>query len=98
MGEKLWRFHLSGRPALDFANTVSWRASGRPIERLESVEDLVRWAKQSRVITDRDARQLAQQARRKPAPTTAGVARGRVFPQAIYRVFSMIADGHQPNP
>jgi len=97
MAEKLWRFHLSGRPALDFANTVSWRASGRPVERLESAEDLVRWAKQSRVITDRDARELAQQARRKPAPTTAAVARVRVLREAIYRVFSMIADSHQPN-
>jgi len=97
MAEKLWRFHLSGRPALDFANTVSWRASSRPVERLESAEDLVRWAKQSRVLTDRDARQLAQQVRRKLAPTTAAVARVRVLREAIYRVFSMIADSHQPN-
>jgi predicted RNA-binding Zn ribbon-like protein len=97
MAEKLWRFHLSGCLAIDFTNTVSWRASGRPVERLESVEDLVRWARQSRVITDRDARQLAQQARRKLAPTTAAVARVRGVREAIYRVFAMIADGHQPN-
>jgi predicted RNA-binding Zn ribbon-like protein len=97
MAERLWRFHLSGCPAVDFTNTVSWRASGRPVERLESAEDLVRWASQSRVITDRDAHQLAQQARRKPALTAAAVARVRGLREAIYRVFSMIADGHQPN-
>jgi predicted RNA-binding Zn ribbon-like protein len=97
MADKPWRFHLSGCPAIDFTNTVSWRASGRPVERLESAEDLVRWAKQSRVITDRDARQLARQARRNPARTTAAVARVRGLREAIYRVFSMIADGHQPN-
>jgi len=97
MAERLWRFHLSGCPAIDFTNTVSWRASGRPVERLDSAQDLVRWARQSRVITDHDARQLAQQARSKPVPTIAAVARVRSLREAIYRVFSMIADGHQPN-
>ena|SRR2546426_2994650 len=97
MAETLWRFHLSGCPAIDFTNTVSWRASGRPVERLESAEDLVRWAKQSRLITDHDARQLTLQARRNPAPAAAAVARARVVREAIYRVFSMLADGLRPN-
>src|SRR5881409_3610840 len=97
MAETLWRFHLSGCPAIDFTNTVSWRASGRPVERLESAEDLVRWAKQSRLITDHDARQLTRQARRNPAPAAAAVARARVVREAIYRVFSMLADGLRPN-
>lgn len=98
MPRKVWRFHLSGgRLCLDLANTVSWRASGRPVERLKSAEDLIRWAQQSRVITNREARQLAHQVSRKPARAAAVVARVRVLREAIYWVFSTLADGQAPN-
>jgi predicted RNA-binding Zn ribbon-like protein len=92
-----WRFHLSGRPSVDLANTVSWRASGRPVERLESVGDVVRWATQCRLIGDRDARELARQAKGNAARAALAVARIRALREAIYRVFSRLADGHAPH-
>ncbi|HEY3097858.1 MAG TPA: ABATE domain-containing protein [Methylomirabilota bacterium] len=97
MGDKLWRFHLSGCLALDLANTVSWRASATPIERLPSADDYIRWATQARVVTPRDARQLARQARRKPAETAAAVAQAHRLREAIYRAFSALADGARPS-
>jgi len=97
MADKAWKFHLSGCPALDLANTVSWRPSERPIERLAGAEDYIRWARQSRVITDREARELTQQSRRKPAEAAAAVARVRTLREAIYRAFSALADAGKPD-
>src|SRR5262245_46998918 len=97
MADGLWRFHLSGCLALDLANTVSWRASDRPIERLESAEDYIRWASQSRAITEREARALTQQVRRKPADAAAVTARVRMLREAIYRAFSALVDRDDPD-
>jgi predicted RNA-binding Zn ribbon-like protein len=97
MPRKFWRFHLSGHLCLDFANTVSWRASSRPIERIERAEDLVRWARQARVIRDREASQLVEQARRRPAEAALAVARAYVLREAIYQVFSTLADRRAPD-
>jgi predicted RNA-binding Zn ribbon-like protein len=97
MPDRAWKFHLSGCLALDLANTVSWRPSERPIERLAGAEDYIRWARQSRVVTDRDARELTQQARRKPAEAAAIVGRVRMLREAIYRAFSALADDDEPD-
>jgi len=97
MADRLWRFHLSGCLALDLANTVSWRASDSPIERLASAEDYIRWASQSRAITEREARELTQQARRKPADAAAATARVRMLREAIYRAFSALANRDDPD-
>jgi len=97
MADTVWTFHLSGCLALDLANTVSWRSSETPVERLESADDYIRWARQSRVITDREARELMQQARRKPAEAAAVIGRVRTLREAIYQAFSALADGDDPD-
>jgi predicted RNA-binding Zn ribbon-like protein len=97
MPPKPWRFHLSGgRLCLDLANTVSWRASGRPIDRLERGEDLVRWARQARIITEREAVRLVAAVRDTPAQGRAALTQARVFREAIYRLFSALADDRAP--
>lgn len=97
MADRPWKFHLSGCLALDLANTVSWRPSEKPIERLASAEDYIRWSRQSGVIGDREARELTQQARRKPAEAAAVIGRVRTLREAIYRAFSALADREDPN-
>jgi predicted RNA-binding Zn ribbon-like protein len=97
MADRPWTFHLSGCLALDLANTISWRASDTPIERLASVEDYIRWAKQSRLISDRETRELTQQARRRPAEAAAAIAQVRRLREAIYRVLSALADRADPD-
>jgi predicted RNA-binding Zn ribbon-like protein len=84
-----WRFHLSGgRLCLDFANTVSWRRSGQPIERLQTYRDLIEWARQSGVLSAPQADALEREARRRPVVAARLLARGRMLREAIYRVFS----------
>jgi predicted RNA-binding Zn ribbon-like protein len=98
MPTPVWTFHLSGgRLCLDLANTVSWRASARPIERLERAVDLVRWARQAGVLTARDGLRLVGEIRRHPARSDRALAAVRAAREAIYRVFSALADGEAPD-
>lgn len=96
---KRWAFHRSGgRLCLDLANTVSWRGSGRPIERLPTYGELVEWARQSGVVTAPAARTLERQADRRPAAAARVLARARALREAIYRVFAGLAAGRPPVP
>ena len=95
---KGWIFHLSGvASCLDLANTVSWRRSRQPIERLNEYGDLVEWARQGGVLTAAEARTLAHEARRQPLAAARLLARTRALREAIYRVFSGLAVGTQPD-
>ncbi len=63
-----WIFHRSGGSlCLDLANTVSWRRSHQPIERLPAYGDLVEWARQSGILTAPAARALEREGRRQSA-------------------------------
>lgn len=92
-----WTFHLSGGPvALDFANTVSWRRSDRPIERLPEYGDLVEWARQSNILTAPAARALVRSARRRPSAATRVLARAWALREVIYRVLAGLGAGRAP--
>lgn len=93
---KRWQFHLSGRACLDLANTVSWRRSRQPIERLNDYGDLLDWARQSRVLTAAESRGLERAARRRPAAAAQVLRRARSLRETLYRIFSKIADGAEP--
>src|SRR5207302_1359748 len=86
------------RLPLDLANTVSWRRSADPIERLRDYGDVLEWARQARVITPREARTLARAAARHPRQATAVLGRVRILREAIYRVFAALARGQSPSP
>jgi predicted RNA-binding Zn ribbon-like protein len=95
---KRWIFHLSGGSScLDLANTVSWRRSSQPLERLNGYGDLVEWARQSSVLTPTEVRALAREARRRPLAAARMLARARVLRETIYRVFSGLAVGTRPD-
>jgi predicted RNA-binding Zn ribbon-like protein len=92
-----WTFHLSGgRLCLDFANTVSWRAGGRSVDRLAEAADLVRWARQARVVTECEAAEFAAAAREGPGRAASTLRRARRLREATYRVFAAIADRRAP--
>src|SRR5947208_2889605 len=96
-GRAHWRFHLTGgRLCLDLANTVSWRAGGRPIDRLPSYPELVSWARQAGVVTDPEARRLVAEAARRPREAGRVLGRARVLRDAIYRVFADRSAGRAP--
>lgn len=94
-----FKFHLSGgRLCLDFANTVSWRSSARPAERLRSYIDLVSWSRQAGLVTAGEARRLGRGAARRSAEAARVLKRAVEGREAIYRIFSRIADGLPPAP
>jgi predicted RNA-binding Zn ribbon-like protein len=91
-----WLFHLSGFLCLDLANTVSWRGSGRPIERLARYEDLLAWGRQTKVLTEREVRRLAAEAKRRPADTARALAGVITVREAMYRIFAGLAHRRVP--
>src|SRR5262247_3065330 len=94
-----WIFHRSGGPVcLDFANTVSWRRSDRPIERLREYGDLVEWARQSGILTTPAAKALVRSVRQRPATAARVLARTQALREVIYRLLAGLGAGRPPAP
>ncbi len=94
-----WVFHLSGgRLCLDFANTVSWRRSEEPIERLNTYSDLVAWSRQAEILPRREATHLSWAGIRRPAEAARVLRVAVELRELIYRIFSRIAGGGRPRP
>jgi len=89
--EPSWTFVLSGGVVcLDFANTLSWRWSGQPIERLTSYGRLVSWAKQDGIVTGGEAARLRRVAARQPARAQLVLTRGVALREAVFHIFSAV--------
>ena len=90
-------FELSGgRLALDFANTVDSRPTGRRKDRLGSYADVVAWSRQAKVVTPALAGALLAAARRRPALRARAFARAVGLREALFRAFSRLAGGATP--
>lgn len=85
-----FRFDLSGGVlSLDFANTLSGRIDpDKRADHLESYDDLVAFARQSKLIATADAKQLLAQASRRPNEIRRVLRKAIALREAIYRVFS----------
>jgi predicted RNA-binding Zn ribbon-like protein len=94
-GEHVFEFS-SGRLCLDFANMPGSRSSGQPVEHLSSYEDLASWGRQAGVLTEAQAQRLLQEAARRPADAEATLRWAIALREAIYRVFSVVANERQP--
>jgi predicted RNA-binding Zn ribbon-like protein len=81
---------------LDFANTVDRRPSPTPLERLRGYGDLATWAAGAGLLSARDARALAERARRQPAATAEVMRQATRLREAIYRVISAVASRRPP--
>jgi predicted RNA-binding Zn ribbon-like protein len=93
-----WQFHLAGDAlCLDFANTVSWRRSSRPIERLASHTDLVAWARQSALISANDALALNRAAAANPLQAARRLAAARRLREVVFRIFAAVSEGRVPD-
>jgi predicted RNA-binding Zn ribbon-like protein len=87
---------LGGRHSLDFANTADWHASDSPIETLTSYSELVVWSVHAGILAEHQSRQMLTEAERLPADSTAVLNRAIALREAIYRIFSAITHGHEP--
>jgi predicted RNA-binding Zn ribbon-like protein len=90
-----YQFDLSGgNLALDFANTVSRRnIPERRSEHLGSYDDLVAFARQSKLITQHEDAELRARARKPVADGERLMRKALTFREAVYRAFSGLAAG-----
>lgn len=95
--KRLFDLTLTGQLCLDFVNTIDWRASERPQELINSYADLLRWARHTSVVTEREARRLTLEAAHHPALAGKALKSALALREALYRIFSAIAQGQEPS-
>jgi predicted RNA-binding Zn ribbon-like protein len=83
---------------LGFANTLEDRLTGHPHETLNSYGDLLAWSCRRGILTEREAEHLAQRASRRPAEAASTLERAIALREAVYWIFSAVADSHSPPP
>jgi predicted RNA-binding Zn ribbon-like protein len=89
-----WKFHLgAGSLCLDFANTVSWRRSNAPIERLDTVADLASWSRQVGLITRSREQAIIGAAARHARQSSALLRDARRLREAIFEVLGSVSEG-----
>jgi predicted RNA-binding Zn ribbon-like protein len=87
---------LGGRLSLDFANTVDWHASQHPVEFLTSYSELAAWSVHAGILIQEEGEHLRREAAARPVDAEAVLSRAISLREAIYRVFSAISHGLQP--
>ncbi len=101
MGERVaeleWELR-GGVACLDFANTVGWRASERPVEYLNRYPDLLSWCVSAGLLDGTEAEALGRRAELEPEAARVVLTRTVGLREAIYRVFSAAAGGEDPSP
>lgn len=88
---------IGGAICLVFVNTGSARREGPFKDRLSSYSDLVTWAELAGAIAPAEADGLRQLAASNPDGAGAVLDRGRLLREAVYRLFSGLASGKQPD-
>jgi predicted RNA-binding Zn ribbon-like protein len=92
-----WTFHLGcGALCLDFANTTSWRGSGAPVDHLPTYGELIRFAQQSKLLSEEDAARLRRESARRPEAAARALRKAVTLREALYRIFARLASGHSP--
>ncbi|HEY7976321.1 MAG TPA: ABATE domain-containing protein [Ktedonobacterales bacterium] len=94
MGEPMDRAAEAHQPmALDFVNTVDWRNTRQPTERLNGYADLVTWLCAADALTPSVGQRMLAAAGADGEGAQAAFARARALREAIYRVFAAVARG-----
>ena len=94
------RFEFIGDdPALDFVNTIDNRDDPeRRKELLSSYADLVAWGRGAGLLAEAEAERLRLKAAKSSAQARAAVRRAKILREALYRIFSAVAEERQPAP
>jgi len=87
---------IGGKLCLDFTNTVDGHRLTCPVEQLTSYDELVSWSEHAGVLDAAVASQLHQKANDYPDTAAAVLKRAITLREAIYRIFSAIANGRKP--
>jgi len=82
---------LAGNSGLDFANTVNSRTAAHPEELLTDYARLLQWGEEAGVITKKTAERLSAAGQAAPGRAQASLRNALVLRDAIYDVFSAVA-------
>ncbi len=82
-----------GLLCLDFVNTVDDRTDEHPQELLVDYDDLVAWSSQARVLSEREAQELREKAKKHHAEANRALRRAVEVREAIFRIFKAVAEG-----
>lgn len=92
-----WDFD-SGDMALDFANTLEWRGSSRPVEQIADYIDFVTWSARSKILSTSEADRMRTEAAAHPREAAAAHRDARDMREVFFRIFSATARGEEPSP
>src|SRR3989442_2414655 len=87
---------VGGALALDFRNTVGGTHTDPTHDHIRGFDDLVRFLLLGQKISEADARRLMMRAQRQPAEARKVVERAVALREAIWRVFSAVANDETP--
>ena len=90
--------YVGGDPALDLINTVDWTSRGPEHERLESYEQLTRWAEGAGVIDASIGRRVRRLGEARPRAAAAALAFAIQARGSLHDLFGAIARGDQAEP
>jgi predicted RNA-binding Zn ribbon-like protein len=82
---------------LAFINTLSGRPTAAPVERLDSYEALVGWARDQHLVSSAAADRLLAESRKHPHHAGAVLSRARDFREALNGLAGAIDAGRPPN-
>jgi predicted RNA-binding Zn ribbon-like protein len=88
---------IGGWLCLDFTNTVGFRGTNHPHETLDSYPKLILWSQQAGILPQNEAEQLLRKAKLHPEEARGVLKRAVKLREAIYRIFTAIADLQSPN-
>lgn len=78
----------AGNLSLDFANTMNWHASKKPVEYLNNYSELVEWGHQAGIVSAEMTTRLEEAASEHPQAAAEMYAFAIQVREAIYRIFS----------
>jgi predicted RNA-binding Zn ribbon-like protein len=87
---------IGGWLCLDFVDSVNWDTETREAERFFGYADLVRWGQFAKTLTSDEAKQLFQEAIRRPEEAAVIYNQALDLRATLHRIFSAIAGGASP--
>ena len=78
---------------LAYANTLSWRGSGAPVERLTALGDLLGWLESSAGVAAAAVEEIEAWSREHPKKAATVFAEAIAVREAVFRIFAAFAGG-----
>jgi len=89
---------IGGKLCLDFVNTIDWRGQQEKGEYLNDYSDLLLWSRNVGILSDVESSSLETRSLNHKDEAKNVYIRAIDYRESIYKVFSNIAKGEEPQP